>query len=120
MKTGVLTVLCGSIRSQALALVTGHSATIRKERGDKAFFRDMLFSIVSVLTPHSMGAAMFYRSRDMNGPPTDNRDDQLEINFLIRALRRPIKTNFGEAAATLANKPLLFVQERRGYSNRHR
>lgn len=79
----------------------------------------MLFSIVSVLAPHSMGAAMFYRSRDMNGPPTDNRDDQLEINYLIRALRRPIKTNFGEAAATLANKPLLFVQERRGYSNRH-
>lgn len=56
---------------------------------------------------------MFYRSRDMNGPPTDNRDDQLEINYLIRALRRPIKTKFGEAAATLANKPLLFVQERR-------
>lgn len=116
MKTGVLTVLCGSIRSQALALVTGHSATIRKERGDKAFFRDMLFSIVSVLAPHSMGAAMFYRSRDMNGPPTGNRDDQLEMNYLIRALRRPNEF----AAATLANKPLLFVQGRRGYSNRHR
>ncbi len=61
MKTGVLTALWGSIRSQALALVTGHSATIRRVRGeavDRAFFRDMLFSEVFEPASDSVVAAM--------------------------------------------------------------
>lgn len=62
MKTGVLTAECGSIKSQALAFVTGHSATIRSERGEaaeSAVLRDMFFSEGFVAAPHSMAAAMF-------------------------------------------------------------
>lgn len=71
MKTGVLTAQCGSIRSQALAFVTGHSAIIRRERGvaaDRVFLRDMLFSEGFASAPHSMAAAMLQRTYDMKRP----------------------------------------------------
>lgn len=61
MKTGVLTAEWGRIRSQALAFVTGHSATIRRVSGeatDKAFLRDMMFSEVFAAAPHALVAAM--------------------------------------------------------------
>lgn len=51
MKTGVLTAAWGSIKSQALAFVTGHSAMIRRERGlaaERANLTDILLSDVFV------------------------------------------------------------------------
>lgn len=69
MKTGVLTAEWGSITSQALAFVTGHSATIRRvsgEAADRAFFMDMLFSKVLVRESHSVEAAMFQWPCDLN------------------------------------------------------
>lgn len=51
MNTGVFTVQCGKVRSQALALVTGHSAKIRKVRGakDEAFLEHISFVLISLM-----------------------------------------------------------------------
>lgn len=57
----MLTAACGSIKSQALAFVTGHSATIRRERGlaaERAFLRDILLPDAFVGAPRSMVDAM--------------------------------------------------------------
>lgn len=70
IKTGVLTVQCGSVRSQALALVTGHSATIlrvRAEAVDETFFKNMVLSTVLLSSPHSKVAAIFQRLCDVKG-----------------------------------------------------
>lgn len=66
MKTGVLTALWGNVRSQTLAFVTGHSATIRRvsgEAADSAFLRDMLFSEGFVYS-HSTAVAMLHCACD--------------------------------------------------------
>lgn len=85
MNTGVLTSECGSIRSQALAFVTGHSATTRRvsgEAAERAFFSDMLFPNAFESAPHSVVAAMLRWTRDAN---------QLTLTIALTNQRRAIR-----------------------------
>lgn len=78
MKTGVLTMECGNMRSQALAFVTGHSATIRRVRGEaacRAFFSDMLFTGAFISAPCSTAAAMLVWTCDVTAV-VDSQIDQ--------------------------------------------
>lgn len=93
MNTGVLTAQCGSIRSQARAFVTEHSATTRRASGDAAdrvFFRDMLFSKVFTSAPRSVMAAMLELGHvTLERLQLTNRVDQLETSSLLDVKTTP-------------------------------
>lgn len=126
MNTGVLTAQCGSIRSQALAFVTGHSATTRRARGDaadKAFFRDMLFSEALASAPHSVAAAMLQWPCDVKPRlqliiELTNRKPTVSWERRKRLLSVQSECSRDGRTAKWANRRLGLTDKRRVYARR--